>query len=55
MKLPNILDSAIEAKIMEEIYTICENKTLIVIAHRLNRVAECKPVFDRRTRVMSFK
>jgi ABC-type multidrug transport system fused ATPase/permease subunit len=36
------LDSDTEAKIMEEIYTICENRTLIVIAHRLSTIEGCK-------------
>lgn len=39
------LDTDSEAKIMEEIYTICENKTLIVIAHRLSTIEGCKKVY----------
>lgn len=39
------LDSATEAKIMEEIYKIAENKTLIVIAHRLSTIEGCKKIF----------
>lgn len=39
------LDTETEAKIMEEIYTICEDKTLIVIAHRLSTIDGCRKVF----------
>jgi len=36
------LDNETEEKIMEEIYEISENKTLIIIAHRLTTVERCK-------------
>jgi ATP-binding cassette subfamily B protein/ATP-binding cassette subfamily C protein len=36
------LDNDTENKIMDEIYTVCKNKTLIVIAHRLTTVQRCK-------------
>jgi len=36
------LDTETEAKIMDEIYTTSENKTLIVIAHRLSTVERCQ-------------
>jgi len=36
------LDSETEKKIMDEIYNISENKTLIVIAHRLSTVERCE-------------
>ncbi|MCL2440282.1 MAG: ATP-binding cassette domain-containing protein [Treponema sp.] len=36
------LDNDTEGKIMDEIYKISENKTLIVIAHRLSTVDRCK-------------
>jgi len=36
------LDNETEEKIMEEIYEISENKTLIIIAHRLSTVQRCK-------------
>ncbi len=39
------LDTDTEAKIMEEIYTICENKTLIIIAHRLSTIEGCERVY----------
>ena len=39
------LDSNTEAKIMDEIYTICKDKTLIVIAHRLSTIEGCKDVY----------
>ncbi|MCL2762555.1 MAG: ABC transporter ATP-binding protein [Treponema sp.] len=35
------LDTETEQKIMDEIYTVSENKTLIVIAHRLSTVERC--------------
>ncbi|MDD2780912.1 ABC transporter ATP-binding protein [Sulfuricurvum sp.] len=35
------LDNDTEAKIMEEIYKICKDKTLIVIAHRLSTIEGC--------------
>jgi ATP-binding cassette subfamily B protein/ATP-binding cassette subfamily C protein len=38
------LDTETEQKIMDEIYSVSEHKTLIVIAHRLSTVARC----DRR-------
>ncbi|WP_461257017.1 ATP-binding cassette domain-containing protein, partial [Treponema sp. R80B11-R83G3] len=36
------LDYDTESKIMDEIYSVCKNKTLIVIAHRLTTVERCK-------------
>jgi ATP-binding cassette subfamily B protein/ATP-binding cassette subfamily C protein len=41
------LDNETEKKIMDEIYNVSENKTLIVIAHRLTTVERC----DRRIRI----
>ncbi|MDR2516556.1 MAG: ABC transporter ATP-binding protein [Spirochaetaceae bacterium] len=41
------LDTETEAKIMDEIYSVSKNKTLIVIAHRLSTVERC----DRRIRI----
>jgi len=41
------LDNETEKKIMDEIYNISENKTLIVIAHRLSTVERC----DRRINI----
>ncbi len=38
------LDAGIEAKIMEEVYKICADKTLIVIAHRLSTIGGCERV-----------
>ena len=35
------LDNDIEAKIMEEIYKIGENKTMIIIAHRISTLNKC--------------
>jgi len=39
------LDEETELKIMDEIYEICKNKTLIIIAHRLSTIARCKKIF----------
>lgn len=36
------LDSATEARIMEEIYGVAKDKTLLVIAHRLNTIEHCE-------------
>jgi ATP-binding cassette subfamily B protein/ATP-binding cassette subfamily C protein len=41
------LDTETEQKIMEEIYNVSANKTLIVIAHRLSTVERC----DRKIRI----
>jgi len=41
------LDTETEQKIMDEIYSVSVNKTLVVIAHRLSTVERC----DRRIRV----
>ncbi|MCL2319038.1 MAG: ABC transporter ATP-binding protein [Treponema sp.] len=41
------LDDATEAQIMDEIYDVSGNKTLIIIAHRLSTVERC----DRRIRI----
>lgn len=35
------LDSKTEEKIMDEIYRICKDKTLIIIAHRLSTIEQC--------------
>jgi ABC-type multidrug transport system fused ATPase/permease subunit len=40
------LDAETEAKIMEEIYTLCADKTLIVIAHRLSTIEKCKYLYQ---------
>lgn len=36
------LDTQTEAKIMDEIYDVAQNKTLLVIAHRLNTIERCE-------------
>jgi len=41
------LDTETEQKIMDEIYSVSANKTLLVIAHRLSTVERC----DRRIRI----
>lgn len=40
------LDHQTEAKIMEEIYQLCADKTLIVIAHRLSTIEKCSTIID---------
>jgi len=45
------LDTETEQKIMDEIYSVSANKTLIVIAHRLSTVERC----DRRIRIENGK
>jgi ABC-type multidrug transport system fused ATPase/permease subunit len=49
------LDSATEAKIMEEIYKIAENKTLIVIAHRLSTIEGCKKIIRLENSTINMK
>lgn len=39
------LDNESEAKIMSEIYKISADKTLIIIAHRLNTIAKCDKIY----------
>ena len=39
------LDNESEAKIMSEIYKISSDKTLIIIAHRLNTIAKCDKIY----------
>jgi ABC-type bacteriocin/lantibiotic exporter with double-glycine peptidase domain len=39
------LDNETEAKIMDEIYSISEDKTLIIIAHRLSTIDRCENVY----------
>ena len=39
------LDSQTEAEIMEEIYRVGADKTLIVIAHRLSTISECDTIY----------
>lgn len=39
------LDEKVEAEIMDEIYDIAKNKTLIIIAHRLSTIKRCNRVF----------
>lgn len=39
------LDDETEAKIMDEIYEIAKDKTLIIIAHRLSTIRKCNKVY----------
>jgi ATP-binding cassette subfamily B protein len=40
------LDEGIESKIMNEIYKISQDKTLIIVAHRLSTIKGCDRVFE---------
>lgn len=40
------LDNETESKIMDEIYQIAKDKTLIVIAHRLSTIERCEVIID---------
>ena len=42
------LDEKTEKKIMNEIYQISQNKTLIVVAHRLSTINNCDKVYEVR-------
>jgi len=39
------LDQEIESKIMDEIYDVSKDKTLIIIAHRLSTIERCEKVY----------
>jgi ABC-type multidrug transport system fused ATPase/permease subunit len=39
------LDTDTEAKIMEEIYRLCKDKTLLIIAHRLSTTYGCEKIY----------
>jgi ATP-binding cassette subfamily C protein len=40
------LDSETEAKIMNEVYNLSSNKTLIIITHRLNTIQSFNYVYE---------
>ena len=40
------LDNETEAKIMDEIYDVSEDKTLIIIAHRLSTLDRCEKIYQ---------
>jgi ATP-binding cassette, subfamily B, bacterial PglK len=39
------LDDVTEKKVMKEVYRVSHNKTLIVIAHRMSTISECRRIF----------
>ena len=40
------LDNKTEQKIMDEIYQISSNKTLLIIAHRLSTIQKCDIIYQ---------
>ena len=49
------LDIGTESKIMDEIYDVAAEKTLIVIAHRLSTIARCDTVYQLQNGMISVK
>jgi ATP-binding cassette, subfamily B, bacterial PglK len=47
------LDAKTEQKIMQEIYKISENKTLIIIAHRLGTIKGCNKVYQLKNGIVN--
>lgn len=46
------LDNQTESRIMTEIYEICKEKTLIIIAHRLSTVAQCAKIYKLNNKLL---
>ncbi len=49
------LDSETEEKIMDEIYDVSANKTLIIIAHRLSTISRCQKIYELKDGQISLK
>jgi len=49
------LDDATEKEIMHEIYSISDDKTLIIIAHRLSTIDRCEKVYKLDEGVLNLK
>lgn len=49
------LDNESEAKIMDEIYKISRDKTLIIIAHRLSTIKNCDKIYRMQNGVISLE
>ncbi len=49
------LDSETEARIMDEIYEVAGDKTLIVIAHRGSTLANCEVIFEAKEGFIDYK
>jgi ABC-type multidrug transport system fused ATPase/permease subunit len=47
------LDNETEKKIMSEIYKISQDKTLIIIAHRLSTVEQCDVVYEIKNKTIN--
>ena len=42
----SVLDNETEERIMEKIYKVSSNKTLIIVAHRLGTIKGCNKVYQ---------
>ncbi len=49
------LDSQTEERIMDEIYTVSSDKTLIIIAHRLSTIQRCEKIYEIKNGQISLK
>ena len=47
------LDDMTKKIIMDEIYQICENKTLIIITHQPNIISDCDKIYELKNGVLS--
>ncbi|NDJ27746.1 ABC transporter ATP-binding protein [Campylobacter sp. MIT 12-8780] len=47
------LDNESEAKIMNEIYDLSKDKTLIIIAHRLSTIKHCETIYKLKAGILS--
>ena len=49
----NSLDIETESKIMNTIYDLKKNKTLIIIAHRENTLSQCDTIYELRHGILN--
>ena len=52
-EVKSALDDKIETKIMDEIYKIYKDKTLIIIAHRFSTILGCDQIYKVRDGIIS--